>query len=302
RHPVFFKPQLHGKPVSQKQRDLMTSLVRRIGEVADREGTRRGRPLPIAVRVPDSVEFCKRIGLDVERWLDEGLIDMMVVSGYFRLNPWKTSVELGHRYHVPVFASLDEPRFRNKEFQNARRSIECQRARALDAWRSGVDGIYLFNYFHPTLPACNELDDPEALMTMDKLYTTGAREFRSARSWLAGAKECLNRPLCLPERPKTLSVDKPARVTLDVHDRVVQNGGTATLRLYTTGVGDAENLKVTLNGHRLGGAKQEGRWTQFAVKPSLVKTGKNTFAVSLNEPEKKKAVLSDLLLWIRYGK
>ena len=67
-------------------------------------------PLLISVRVPDSVGFCRAIGLDLERWLAEDLIDMLVVGGYFRLQPWEESVALGHRYGVPVYAGLSESR------------------------------------------------------------------------------------------------------------------------------------------------------------------------------------------------
>ena len=303
RHPIFFKPQLHGKPVSQEQCDMMTSLMRRIREAADREGARRGRPLLIAVRVPDSVGYCRAIGLDVERWLKEDLVDMMTVSGYFRLNPWKTSVDLGHKYNVPVFAGLSEPRWRrDKNLQQVRKSIECYRARALDAWQAGVDGIYLFNYyFDPSYAACNDLGDPEALLTMDKLVTTGSRQFGPANSWLRGAKKYLGRSLALPDRPKTLTADKPARVTLDVHDQVAENKGTVMLRLYTPKLSRKNRLKVTVNGHRGTGGSRDGAWSEFLLEPGWIKKGKNQFSVSLVKPENG-VLLRDLLLWIRYDK
>ncbi|MBN2023204.1 MAG: hypothetical protein JW809_10485 [Pirellulales bacterium] len=302
RHAIFFQPQLLGKPVTQEQCDRMTSLMTRLRQMTDELGAKRGRPFLIAIRVPDSAGFCKAIGLDVERWMSEGLVDMLITTGYFRLNPWETSVELGHRHHVPVYASLDEPRLRGQEeLQKLRESIECYRARALAAWRAGVDGIYLFNYyFHPDMPACNDLGDPDALMRMDKLYTTGAREIRGARSYLVNAGEFINRPPMLPEKPAALAVAKPAEVTLDVFDKLAENGGTATARLYIPGLSGLENLTVTLNGQALAQGKPTGPWIEYAVEPSLVKTGANRFAVSVKKPEKKGVVLRDLVLSVRY--
>ena len=64
----------------------------------------------IAVRVPDSVGYCKAIALDLYRWLEEDLIDIMVVGDYFWLQPWERSVELGHKYEVPVYPSLSGSR------------------------------------------------------------------------------------------------------------------------------------------------------------------------------------------------
>lgn len=304
RHLVFFKPQLLGQPVTQEQCDLMTSLLRRIRTLADEAGTRRGRPMLITIRVPDSAGFCKAVGLDVDRWLAEGLVDILAVSGYFRLNPWRTSAEWGHRYNVPVFASLDEPRLRREpELQKLRESVECYRARALAAWREGVDGIYLFNYHgvDPKLPACNDVGEPDALVTMDKLYTTGAREVRSAGGYLVSARDFVGRPPILPEAPKTLSADKPVQVPLVVYDEVAANGGKPTLRLYLSAPTSPERLVVALDGRELTGGRQDGRWIEWAVEPSWVKTGTNRFDVSLKGPTPKKPLrLHDLLLWVRY--
>jgi len=41
---------------------------------------------------------CRANGFDIVRWMKEDLIDLLMVSGYFRLNPWETSVKLGHKY------------------------------------------------------------------------------------------------------------------------------------------------------------------------------------------------------------
>jgi len=304
RHLVYFKPQLEGKPATPEQCDQMTGLLRTIRERTDQQGARRGRPFLIAVRVPDSAGFSKALGLDVERWLREGLVDMLITTGYFRLCPWETSVALGHRYHVPVFASLDEPRLRGQdELQTIRRSIECYRARALEAWRAGVDGIYLFNYceVHPDLQACNEVGDPEALMKMDKVYTTGTRRVRDANAYLPSAPKYVTRRPMLPEEPAALSVDKPAEVTLKVHDRIAEHGGTATLRLLVPGLGGADNLVVTLNGQTLAGGRVDGAWIEYTLDPAEVKTGENEFVFSLKNAEEKTPLLCDLLLWVRYG-
>jgi hypothetical protein len=63
--------------------------------------------------VPDSVDYCRFIGLDLEKWLGEGLTDLLVVTGYTQLNPWEDGVKLGHKYGVKVYPSLDEPRVRD---------------------------------------------------------------------------------------------------------------------------------------------------------------------------------------------
>ncbi len=113
RHPVLFKHK-PGLPVSQEELDLMTELIIRIRKMTDELGVEKGHPILIAIRVPDSVEYCKAIGIDLELWLAEDVVDLLIVSGYFRINPWEYSVNLGHKYGVQVYASLDESRVKRR--------------------------------------------------------------------------------------------------------------------------------------------------------------------------------------------
>jgi hypothetical protein len=81
RHPVYFKKYaLEGK-AGEEELKMMTDLVKRIRAMADREGAKRGKPILLTIRVPDSVEFCRAMGLDVERWLQEELVDILETLG-----------------------------------------------------------------------------------------------------------------------------------------------------------------------------------------------------------------------------
>src|SRR5690606_14864319 len=115
RHPVFLKSTTKGKKATEEEVAAMTELMRRLREVADAKGQERGRPILISVRVPDSAEYSRAIGLDIQAWLENDLIDMLGVASYFQLNSWKTSADLGHRYGVKVYPSLDESRVREAE-------------------------------------------------------------------------------------------------------------------------------------------------------------------------------------------
>ena len=77
----------------------MTDLLAGCGH--DRRGRLpAGTADPGEIRVPDSVEFSRGLGLDVERGCSDGLADLLVTTCYFQLNPWQYSVELGHKYGV----------------------------------------------------------------------------------------------------------------------------------------------------------------------------------------------------------
>jgi hypothetical protein len=287
RHACFFKSVAHGARASQEELDMMTGLVRRIREMTEREGMRRGRPILIAVRVPDSVEYCKGIGLDVENWLAEGLVDILIGTGYFRLNRWEYLVELGHRYGVPVYPCLSESRVRtDTRFQ--RNSIESYRARAMRAWAAGADGIYLFNYFNPRGPVWRELGDPEALSKMDKLYFVRVRDGSPDR-YLADGSQHRHLPILTPNNPFPIPAGDPAEIELALGDDFagLQQEGCqpkVTCHLQTTGAGD---ITLTLNGKMLENPTAAGDWLDFSVPPQWVKKGINRFGFIARPKERQ---------------
>ncbi len=70
RHPVFFKrAAMTGTPCNAEESALMTQLMRRIRIMTEEVAQLRGKPILLAVRVPDSTEYAKACGLDVETWL-----------------------------------------------------------------------------------------------------------------------------------------------------------------------------------------------------------------------------------------
>ncbi len=169
RHPVLFKPQVSGEPVTQAHCDKMTALMRRVRKMTEQVGARRGRPLLIAVRIPDSIGYCKAMGIDLIRWLEEDLIDVITGGGYFKLEPWENLVALGKKYDVPVYACLVTRRIAPKsKYKDATFMLKRFRGEALAAWNAGVNGIYTFNQFNPRSRLFRELGDPKLLATLDR--------------------------------------------------------------------------------------------------------------------------------------
>ncbi len=146
RHMQLFKSVAWGGNASPEELDLMTELMTDLRKISEEEGRRRGRPILVAIRVPDSVEYCRGVGIDLEKWLENGLVDILITSSYFQLNPWKYSADLAKKYSVKFYPSLDESRIGNSRLPvPGRNSLPSYFARALDALNSGADGIYYFN-------------------------------------------------------------------------------------------------------------------------------------------------------------
>ncbi len=184
RHPVYFKPQMTGEPVTQEHCDMMTDLLRRLRAMTEEQGLRRGRPLLISVRVPDSVGFGRAIGLDVPRWLEDGLVDILVGGGYFHLEPWQNLVALGHGHDTPVYACISASRF-----DPSRPDIKdpaLWHGAAKEAWDGGVDGIYTFNLFDPKSKLFRELGSPDTLMPLGTVSEIVTGNPKSMERWLKG--------------------------------------------------------------------------------------------------------------------
>ena len=307
RHPVFFKRHAMGQDCGPEECRMMTELVRRIRRMTEEVGLRRGRPILVAVRVLDSAEANRAIGLDMAGWLEEGLVDLMAVSGYFRLSPWETSVELGHEHGVPVYPCLSESRMRGQPGK-LRQSLASYRARAMNVWAGGADGVYLFNSFNPKSPLWSELGDSGKLAVMEKLYTTGARGTRVINSWLPNGKRFLRRSVVSPEAPLVLKPGEPATIELRVgEDVAAQNArgfeSTAILRLQVKGPEQPGELAVSVNGKPIQPPKAvKDTWLELTVPTAVLAKGTNRIGLALTAESKAKATVQDLLLQVRYRK
>ncbi len=174
RHPVYFKPQMTGDTVTQQHCDMMTGLLRRVRKMTEEVSAKRGRPMLIAVRVPDSVGFAKGIGLDLVAWMKEDLIDILTGGGYYHFEPWENLVALCKPHDVPVYACLSTsrivPNYRPSILEKSTQIVPVWRDEALRAWEAGVDGIYIFNRFDPHDRIFRELGDPEILKGLERKY------------------------------------------------------------------------------------------------------------------------------------
>ena len=130
-----------------RQAPLMTQLIRQARKRLDAVARRRGRPLLLGVRVPGTLESCRRIGLDLETWLRERLVDRLLTGGGYVCysTPADELVKLGHHFDVPVYPCINCPAAYRMGGNNLR-------AAASNFWSAGSDGIYLWNFHYIPAP------------------------------------------------------------------------------------------------------------------------------------------------------
>ena len=283
RHLCYFPSVANGGRASDGECAMVTDLMRRIRRMTEQVGLRRGRPILVSIRTPDSPELCRDMGLDIEQWMKEGLIDMYIPSGYFRLHDWTRSVALSRKHGVKAVPCLTDARV-SGETRFRRMALESYRARAVNAWAAGADGLQLFNQFDPNSPVWRELGDPRALRFRDKLYFVTYTD-GTANRWLADGERHRTRPLLSPRYPMTLRVGRAGAATMVVNEdfaaaRAAGYRVDASLHIDLPDLAEAGLLEVSLNGKALPEGRRAEGWIDFNVGDELRK-GRNEIAVAL---------------------
>lgn len=303
RHPVFFQGPARGFPATGAEREMMTSLVRAIRGMMDEQTERRGRPVLLAVRAPDSVAYCRQIGLDLEAWFADDLVDLYIPSGYIRLSPWEDSVALGHRYGVSVYPALDESRVVEEgehdvtagRLTRPRGRYETYRARASEVLASGADGVYLYNYFDPNSPILREIGE---MRTMEGLPCSYYASYLGAGR-IAGDgfphESFMRLPALNPGAPVPLYPHRAEPVPVSVYGS--RDGGAELalqFREAPAGKGESIPLEVLLNGESCGSATVTGGWCTYTGVQGSLRSGTNW--VELRNRGVEQLVLTDCVI------
>lgn len=95
RHPLFFPPGT-AEDRAQLMTELLISVRHKLDEVAKREG----RSFALSIRVPAALATCRRAGLDVPTWVEQGLVDVIIPA---------PSISLSHDMPLEDFVALAKP-------------------------------------------------------------------------------------------------------------------------------------------------------------------------------------------------
>jgi len=244
-HPYYFHP----KEVDEG-RGIMTEWVRRVHRAVKAGGV--GREL--VVQVPASVEEANAIGLDVEAWIEEGIVDALVgaeTSSSHVLNPmadFRPLVDAANGSGVRVYAAIDSVVDTDRL---ASGTIEMERAAATNYWRQGVDGLYL-GHWHERWPytsdfyeTLRELPHPDVMDYRDKIY------FMPTESPRRAALSRVDEPGT--QLPRVLGEGKAEAFVFTISDdlpRWAEAGRVheVILRIMATSISEIDQLRFDLNG------------------------------------------------------
>ncbi len=188
RHPPFL-------PTGQQweQRDSLTDFVRQVRVMLQEVAKKRGRSFLLSVRVADSVPGCHFDGIDLETWVRQDLVDIIIIgtrsievdlAGFRRLTAGS---------HVKLYPCIDQ--HHSPDGYHAMSSPDFLRGVAANWWHQGADGIATFNFWNE-LPAAAkvigskgpsigdqsthaqlylEIGDPNVLSPLNKWFVVSRR-------------------------------------------------------------------------------------------------------------------------------
>ncbi|MFN0168411.1 MAG: hypothetical protein ACKV22_18445 [Bryobacteraceae bacterium] len=309
----------------EKHLPLMTEFIRQARAILDRIGTRKGKSIGLAVRIPNTIGGSRRLGMDVPAWVREHLIDILIPSTFFAadleedLREWAAltrntpvrlhpAIEEGYRaghtagvrtlsYHPPVLLPL---------------TYDMIRALAARHWSNGADGLYLFNWFGTIVAydydprrVLDDIGDPRRLRYKNKRYVIT----RTDESFT----NCMPHPRQIPARLTA----QPLQIRMMVADDLAAAGSRVeaiTLHAHLANLTILDKVQVLFNGQHLQcqnplapGAYNAclTQWQNYTVPAGRVRTGDNEITFQLVEHNQRLAAelpveVSDVELAIKY--
>jgi len=283
RHPVLFSRRMRGEPCTWEEVGIITSMMREIRRITDAAAARRGRPILIATRTPDSFALCLDNGMDLQTWLDQDLVDILIAGGGYSPHslPVAQCVNAARPNGVQVYPCINPSGVAADDF------LEGVRGLASSWYRAGADGLYFWNLGTPfeyktgedlieTRRRCyaclNEVGDPRTLAGRSKQFCVG-----SGPGGVQGYYAHVSSPWPLPLESKhgILRTGVIGRLPLVVGDDVASHPPKqATLAVDFDDASWKDALLFRLNGEEL----TDGELASTSARPA---TCSLTYAVSV---------------------
>lgn len=274
------------------QASVLTDFVR---DCATAVRGRSGDAGLLGARVYPSPDLNQRAGLDVDTWLNEGLVDFLIPSSYscFFLDsqmPIDWIVEAAHRQDTSVYGILQpyylDGRRINTNIEHM--STEKMRAAAANFWQADVDGLCTWFMDWPLEQVqrqiLTELGDPDLTREVTKHYFLRQRAENPAR-FVYDAE--------LPVAIKA-DADKTHEISFTIcDDPANERIGRIRLKINVADLVPADVFDVRLNGVCLASEPCRryprwhdayiGTWLEFELNTVRPVRGTNTLQFALRE-------------------
>ena len=315
--PMLFSSVAQGGEAAPKERELITQMMIKIKSACKAASARLGHPVLFMARVPDSIEYCKGIGIDLQGWFDTKLLDEVVLGGQFQLNRWDVcggaAVKAGIPYHASFTVSGiyvgNDSGYTGDDERLPRQSAPTFRARITDAILCGASGcMYTMAMHHEHgIPHSSIVRfDPQSIATGDKRYFVSYTNDRFANSYLKNGRSFCKVPSLLSDNAVDLSKGG-AKYNVYVWDDIaaLKRAGNVEATLVTeASIPSGIETIVMFNGKEYKPYKKRAGTQLYKVPLEMVKHGANEVSVKSKGANRRgqKANLGNLSVEIKFNK
>ncbi len=238
----------------------MTDMIRQIRAMLETQGKVRGRKIELGARLFSTLQECHDLGLDLETWISEGLLDFVCPQDIMYAD---------FSVPYPEFAALTRPsscmlypgllpwtsvRARGR-LNQIPLSSASSRALAQTMYAAGADGISIYNHFCPmwsmpfypqALAILHELRDPDKVADGERHYIfdptwaehTGFRIDRTSTGAIKANRVVLDRSARNPS----------GRYCFFLYEDL-DRAHAAVLLFRGFGLREQDGVEIRLNGH-----------------------------------------------------
>ncbi|MFH1008254.1 MAG: hypothetical protein V1800_12265 [Candidatus Latescibacterota bacterium] len=251
------------KGEEREKSPILTEFVRRIRKMLDRVAREKGKDrLLLGTRVAPTVAATEEMGIDLEAWLSEGLLDYLIPSDFYYTDfnmPVETFKELTQGTRCKLYPSVHPMR----SSDDTRPLTEAHlRAAANNYYAGGADGISMYNFFvgqlalpdsympsalirdswHIAMNAIQEIGDRDLVMGKDRHYQYYPMW---AKTWPLGGGPGSR---CDSTRLSRTELGKREGFRFRIMEDLTDPDLSAQLRFKVINMTMADVLEVDLNG------------------------------------------------------
>ena len=325
-YPAFFRPHEVNSGIS-----IMNDFVGRVRREADAIGERQGREIPVMARVFHRREDNLEIGLDVESWLADGSVDMVVgqVPEFLMDTVLPDGQWMAEAANSAGAAAYIRPPRAVYDERTLGPHVEMYRALSQTIQHQGFAGLYLgylpWPFDEKQYQVLREAALPQSMSRRNKRYVLTPRESQA--------------PATVAEAPRHLPVDLVEDETVTVSIRIADDIATAiedqelrrpVLNLRFAYFCIEDDIDFRINGTMLPREDAEitderamhmpripayhrgeiyappgmsVHWFRWKLDPAVIKQGENVIEIECGEFEKRAAFtrsLNGVEVWVRY--
>jgi len=125
-------------------RESLTELMRSVRKMLTSIAKERGRPYLLSIRIPRNIEGCHFIGIDIEKWAKEKLVDIMIIGTRSIKVDLPSFKKITEGTNIKLIPCFDDAAHFPSGYHDP--GIEFERGVFTNWWHQGADSVATFNW------------------------------------------------------------------------------------------------------------------------------------------------------------